>query len=289
MKQTMQQTAVQRAIQPAARSIPSGLEQFDMAAGEETSALEDEGYTRVKQMQAKSDEIRANKARLASVAEEDLATPGREDDMIALGAAAAAASGYGTGGASSSSSAAAADTDVGSSTAIIPVSARTQALEEVIQGSLRGGVVPSSAIRWGSNKPKMGWGFYHRRDDSGASTESATSAVSATSTATTVAIPTATTVAIPPRMSEATDIQVLIGVARERRVAWNLSNDIEKIRISMRISDLIVQIENLIKLKGKFRTDPETGHRVKTPIWKVAYDKMQEATVELIKIMQMPE
>ena len=129
----------------------------------------------------------------------------------------------------------------------------------------------------------------HTRSASGASTEPATSAVSATSTATTVAIPTATTVAIPPRMSEATDIQVLIGVARERRVAWNLSNDIEKIRISMRISDLIVQIENLIKLKGKFRTDPETGHRVKTPIWIVARAKMQEATEELLDIMQKPE
>ena len=35
MKQTIQQTAVQRALQPAARSIPTGLEQFDMADTEE--------------------------------------------------------------------------------------------------------------------------------------------------------------------------------------------------------------------------------------------------------------
>ena len=31
MKQNLQQNAVQRALQPAARSIPTGLEQFDMA------------------------------------------------------------------------------------------------------------------------------------------------------------------------------------------------------------------------------------------------------------------
>ena len=35
MKQTIQQTAVQRALQPAARSIPTGLEQVDMADTEE--------------------------------------------------------------------------------------------------------------------------------------------------------------------------------------------------------------------------------------------------------------
>jgi hypothetical protein len=34
-KQNIQQTAVQRALQPVARLIPSGLEQFDMADTEE--------------------------------------------------------------------------------------------------------------------------------------------------------------------------------------------------------------------------------------------------------------
>ena len=35
MKQNLQQTAVQRALQPVARSIPTGLEQFDMADTED--------------------------------------------------------------------------------------------------------------------------------------------------------------------------------------------------------------------------------------------------------------
>jgi hypothetical protein len=35
MKQNLQQTVVQRALQPVARSIPTGLEQFDMADTEE--------------------------------------------------------------------------------------------------------------------------------------------------------------------------------------------------------------------------------------------------------------
>ena len=35
MKQNLQQTAVQRALQSVARSIPTGLEQFEMADTEE--------------------------------------------------------------------------------------------------------------------------------------------------------------------------------------------------------------------------------------------------------------
>ena len=35
MKQNIQHTAVQRALQPVAHAVPPGLEQFDMAAGEE--------------------------------------------------------------------------------------------------------------------------------------------------------------------------------------------------------------------------------------------------------------
>ena len=35
MQQTIQQTAVQRALNPAARSIPTGLEQFDMTDTED--------------------------------------------------------------------------------------------------------------------------------------------------------------------------------------------------------------------------------------------------------------
>ena len=36
MKQNLQQTAVQRALQPVARSIPTGWEHFDMADTEAT-------------------------------------------------------------------------------------------------------------------------------------------------------------------------------------------------------------------------------------------------------------
>ena len=53
MKQNIQQTAVQRALQPPARSIPTGLEQFDIADTEETiqepldegESLQFEAYT----------------------------------------------------------------------------------------------------------------------------------------------------------------------------------------------------------------------------------------------------
>ena len=297
MKQTMQRTAVQRAMQPVARPIPTGVQQFDMAAGEETQVLGEELDEKGKSYQRYEDKMAKKKARLAAISEEELTAPGQIDDMLAKSSAAAAASGYGTGSASSSSSAAAADTDVGASTAIVPVSARTQALEEVIQvtqGNLRGGVVPASPIHWGPKvpPPKKGGGFYHKRSASGASTESATSGVSATSTATTVAIPTVPTVptvAIPQQISSSKDLQILLDVARDRRREWNKSNDVAKVRISMNISDLIYQLEQLIKLEGKFRTDPETGHRVKTPIWSVAKKKTDEYTLELIKIMQMPE
>ncbi len=61
MKQTMQQTAVQRAMKPAAISIPTGVTQhFDMGGGEEASTLkrqgdgvETEGFKRHKQLLAK--------------------------------------------------------------------------------------------------------------------------------------------------------------------------------------------------------------------------------------------
>ena len=40
MKQTIQQTAVQRALQPTARSTPTGVQQFEMADTEE--AIQDQ-------------------------------------------------------------------------------------------------------------------------------------------------------------------------------------------------------------------------------------------------------
>ena len=42
MKQHIQQTAVQKELHPVARCIPTGLEQFDMAAGEEAPDLQEQ-------------------------------------------------------------------------------------------------------------------------------------------------------------------------------------------------------------------------------------------------------
>ena len=97
MKQNIQQTAVQRALQPAARVIPSGLEQFDMAVGEEEPASQeqvDEGAASY----ARYRERTANKrARLVSISEDKLAKPGQIDDMMASSFAAASSSGYDVG------------------------------------------------------------------------------------------------------------------------------------------------------------------------------------------------
>ena len=113
MKQTIQQTAVQRALQPAARPIPSGLEQFDMAAGEEEPAIQE-------QVDERAASYERYKQREASY--EELAAPGQIDAMMAASSAAASASGY----------------DAASSTAIAPVRARTQAFEEPATSNLRG-------------------------------------------------------------------------------------------------------------------------------------------------------
>ena len=40
--QQLQQTAVQKELHPVARCIPTGLEQFDMAAGEEAPDLQEQ-------------------------------------------------------------------------------------------------------------------------------------------------------------------------------------------------------------------------------------------------------
>ena len=154
MKQTIQQTAVQRAVQPVARPIPMGLEQFDMAAGDEAVNTQDKvdenavGYERFKGLRAKT------RARLVSISEDELATPGQIDAMMALGSSAASSSGY----------------DAGSSADIVPVRVRTQEFEALTISSVRG-------------TPRV---VGHSRTDSTASTASAASAVS---TATTVAIP----------------------------------------------------------------------------------------------------
>ena len=97
MKQNMQHTAVQRALQPVARAIQSGLEDFDMTAGEEQPAVQeqvDEGAASY----ARYRERTANKrARLVSISEDKLAKPGQIDDMMASSFAAASSSGYDVG------------------------------------------------------------------------------------------------------------------------------------------------------------------------------------------------
>ena len=215
MKQTIQQTAVQRAVQPVARSIPSGLEQFDMAAGEEEPAIQEQvderaaRYERYKEQQAKK------RARLVSISEEELATPGQIDDMMASSSAAASSSGY----------------DAGSSTAIVPVSARTQAFEEQIQGNLRGSRWEGPEPPWGRGRIKepirWTWAGQHRRSDSAASTESAASAASAASTA--------TTVAIPPQIQQQMDIDTLVHISKQLRVLLNQRNTDDDAQLAMEI------------------------------------------------------
>ena len=240
MKQTMQQTAVQRAMQPVARPIPTGTEQFDMGDGEEDAALEAPSYTLQKEMQRKAEETRAKRARLTSISEEELAAPGQIDEMMAERAAAAAAStadfSYGSAAASSSGYGG------GSSTAIVPVGARTQAIEEQIQGNLRGGVVPA-ALR----PTRYDWSraAQHRRSDSGASTESAASAASAVSTA--------TTVAIPPQIQQKMDIDTLVHISRQLRVALNARNTDDDAQLAMEIMTHLLIIEKL-RSNEKYKT-----------------------------------
>ena len=254
MKQTMQQTAVQRALQPPARPSPKGPEQFDMAAVEEEPALADQfderdaGFEKYQAEQAKK------RARIAAKNKEALAKPGQIDDMMVLGSAAASSSGYG----------------VGSSTAIVPVSATTQEPEDPPRYYLRGG---------------------HRRTDSATSAASATSAISATSTA--------TTVAIPKQMRKQIDIDILIKVAKDRRREWNQSEDIDKIELSMEISDLMYKIEKLrsgiipnieelrsgrkSKSKSKTKADEDTAAAVAASAADIVAKK------RLMDIMEMPE
>ena len=203
MKQNIQQTALQRALQPVARAIPSGLKQFYMAAGEEETAVggqvevEAASYTRFKEQQAKK------RARLAAISADDLATPEQLDDMMAFGSSAVSSSGY----------------DAGSSTAIVPLRVRTQTVEEPPSGDLRG----------------LPWRLGHRRTDSSTSTESVVSATSGVSTATTVATPKQPAKKPP-------DLNVLLEVAEGRRRDWNRSDSDDKVQLSMEISDLIYQI-----------------------------------------------
>ena len=301
----MQQTAVQRALQPPDRPSPKDTEYFDMTAGDEAQAL-GAGLDEKGKSFKIYDEMMANKrAKLASIlAEKALTNKDKTDEMINLRKQADELEepsytrlkeqeikqaqlasileeqalknkdktdetiALGSAAASSSGYAAA-----GSSTAIVPVGATTQGPEAPPRYFLRGG---------------------HRRTDSSTSTISAVSAKSATSTA--------STVAIPKQMRTHIDIDVLIGLATERRREWNLSDDIDNLELSMEISELMYKIEKLktkhIAFKKELRVESRTGRKVKKS--KAQEDKDTDEAIDvskayvvakkrLMNIMEMPE
>ena len=258
VQRAMQQTAVQRAMQPIARPIPTGLEQFDMAAGEEASALGVQVDEAAASYARHEERVKRSRRRLVSISEEELAAPGQIDDMMASRSAAAAAAGADAGSAAASSSGYAAGTvaatDSGhiSDTATVPIKPRTDAFEELTTNNLRG----TSRV----------WVGGHTRKDSTGSTISAESARTAASTATTVAM---------PQKEVPSDIDQLIEVARVRRRILNLRQSDEEVQLSMEISDLIYQIE-------KLRNSPKY---INLSI-QAAYKK---AKLRLMEIMEMPE
>ena len=90
MTQTIQQTAVQRALQPVARSIPTGLKQFYMADTEEAIQEQlDEGTVAEASTYTK---FKNKRAKLLSIVEEEQAEPGQIEDMIASSSASASGS-----------------------------------------------------------------------------------------------------------------------------------------------------------------------------------------------------
>ena len=153
---------------------------------------------------------------------------------MASSSADASSSGYASGSAAAadSGSAAAADSGHISDTAIVPVSARTQAFEEQIQGNLRGSRWEGPEPPWGRGRIKepirWTWAGQHRRSDSAASTESAASAASAASTATTVAIP-------PQIQQQQMDIDTLVHISKQLRVLLNQRNTDDDAQLAMEI------------------------------------------------------
>jgi hypothetical protein len=89
-KQNIQQTAVQKAIQPVVRPIPTGVEQFDIADTEE-AIIEQVEYEAASYKGYKQQQEKRN-ARLVSISEDELAKTDQIDDMMASSAAAAASS-----------------------------------------------------------------------------------------------------------------------------------------------------------------------------------------------------
>ena len=248
-KQNIQQTAVQRAMQPVARPIPTGLEQFDMAAGEKEAAYEAPSYTLQKVRQRESD---AKRARLAGIGEDAVYTPDKTDAMMATSSAAASSSGYGGAAASASGY------GDGDSAALVPVRVRTQEFEERATGNLRG-TGNLRAPRYDSSRATQ-----HRRSDSGASTESATSAVSAVSTATTVAIPAQ----VQPKM----DLETLIKAAKHFRTILNDRDEIEDSKLSGEITTNILIIETM-----------RSNDKYKTYLGGVAFKNAKKRLIEIVE------
>ena len=128
--------------------------------------------------------------------------------------------------ASSSAAASSSGYDAGSSTAIVPVRARTQAFEEPTTSNLRG------TLR------VVG----HRRTDSTASTASAASAAS-----------TATTVAIPTQIRQKMDVDILVEVSKERRRILNQKDTEEDSQLAMAITTKVLMIDKL-RSNSKYNT-----------------------------------
>ena len=85
MKQTMQQTALQRALQPVARTIKTGLVQFDIADTEEN--IQEQADDRAESFKRWEDRESRRKAKLQTIVEDELAEPGQIDAMISSSAA----------------------------------------------------------------------------------------------------------------------------------------------------------------------------------------------------------
>ena len=302
MKQTMQQTAVQRAMQTP-RPIPSGVEQFDMADTEEELQRQIDETQDL--LEAARIERKRKAAVMQGVVDTELMSTGQIDDMIEMAASRVDLSGYRR----------------------ETVAARTKEYEDQTTRNLRGTPreyvvreIAASSVATASgatsseptssvaerqaaaaalrtrqtpvifnrelftryNRPGPGTTVIVA---SGPSSSSSAAAAATTSLETparsqltalgTAARPPASTVS-GTTVSNPYDIYILLAEARERRRLWNNSDDIPKIQLSMEISDLILQLN---KLRG--RADAKTNRLVS--------EEYNKAKLRLITIMEMPE
>ena len=141
IKKIIKQTAVQRALQSVARSVPTGLEQFDMADTEEAIQEQlDEGTVGEAASYTQHNKKQKN---LGTINEGELAKQDKIDDMVALRDAAGSGSGSGSGSAPGSGHI--------SDTAIVPIRPRTQSYEDQTSRNLRGSI---EQPRWGGHTRK---------------------------------------------------------------------------------------------------------------------------------------